>query len=332
MISVIITSFNEGDEVKNTIDSVFANTSDVEIILVDDASEDGSCDPWCCYDTGGAVDGVTVVRHDERIGIAASRNDGVAMAKGDVYAFLDAHQRVDEGCLNKCAQVARERQSIVWPCLTGLPPKGERESRWMGHGARMRQKRGGAKNGLFDGQWKRRPGNLPSDDEVYMGPDGVDDTYIADGAPLSRCSTMIVPGYVVPKTVWPKLKLIDGLRCHGASEPAMTVKAFFADVPILHLCGPVCRHRFTPGHRLPYPCPWWKVARNHAMVARVCFEQKTWDEYWFPKVFRRHLRKREGLIEEFEAGPIVDQQREFEKIKQRPDDEFWRGLIQEERA
>jgi len=67
-------------------------------------------------------------------------------------------------------------------------------------------------------------------------------------------------------------------------------------------------------------------------VARVCFEQKTWDEYWFPKVFRRHLRKREGLIEEFEAGPIVDQQREFEKIKQRPDDEFWRGLIQEERA
>ncbi len=295
-ISVIITSFNEGNEVQKTIESIVSNTNDAEVILVDDASTDGSCDQ--ALEWGAAK----LIRHSDRIGIAPSRNDGVAAATGECFAFLDAHQRLTNGCLDQCADLAVERQSIVWPDVTGTT-----SSRWIGHGAKLTQK-GGKKNGLFEGQWKR---TKPSDQ-------------------VSRCSTMIVPGYVIPRTVWPKVHLINGLRLHGASEPALSVKAFFADVPILHLCGPIAYHFFREGHKMPYTCSWRVTARNHALVARVCFDDSTWREYWAPKIFRRHL-KDDGL-KEFDQPHIVNQHEAFQTIKKRPDEEFWRGLMQEHRA
>jgi len=287
-ISVIITAYNEGAEVAETIASVRANTSDFEIVLVDDASEDNSCDNVQCDQ---------LVKHPIREGIAPSRNAAVAVARGDCFVFLDAHQRVSEGCINKCADLALERQAIVWPDVCGLGP-----SRWTGHGARMCQKNG-RKNGLFDGSWIR---TKPKDT-------------------ISRCTTMIVPGYAISRSVWPKVSLIQGLKLHGASEPAITLKAFFADVDILHLCGPLARHRFTEGHRLPYSCPWQTTAMNHALVARVCFDDSTWQSYWSPKVFRRQLKG--DNLSLLDSAPVLDQQRAFQSIKQRPDEEFWRGVL-----
>lgn len=285
-ISVIITSYNEGEEVKSTIDSVRQNTSNVEIILVDDASTDGSCE-----EVGADI----LVRHDTRIGIAPSRIDGVAKATGEVYGFLDAHQRLTEGCFDECAKLAVERQAIVWPDVCGLG-----KSRWMGHGANMRQKQGN-KRGLFDGRWKR---TKPLDR-------------------VSRCSTMIVPGYVVPSSIWPKIRLIDQLAQHGASEAALTVPAFFADIPILHLCEHLARHKFNS--RMPYNTSWKICARNHALVARVFFDEDTWKNYWWPKVFKRQLKTSDDQY--FWQEQIVQRHKEFQSIKQRPDEEFWRGLM-----
>jgi glycosyltransferase involved in cell wall biosynthesis len=287
MLSIIITSYNEGPEVRATLESIKANTSNFEIVLVDDGSTDGSC-----IDAGAD----RIVRHEQRMGIAISRLDGANIAAGDCFAFLDAHQRVDEGCLNKCAELALERQAIVWPDVKGLG-----NSRWTGHGANMRQKNG-KKAGLFDAEWKT---TKPVD-------------------AISRSATMIVPGYVIPRSIWPKVKPPQGLKWHGASEPAISVPAFFTDIDILHLCGPLARHRFTEGHHLPYECPWSVTSRNHALVARVFFTVDTWERYWLG-IFRRHL-KDEGLKEFYEPH-IMDQQRAFEGLKKRPDEEFWRGLM-----
>ena len=293
MISIIITSYNEGSEVATTIESIRKNTSDFEIVLVDDASTDNSC-------IGVACD--QLVRHDERVGIAPSRIHGVAIAKGDCYYFLDAHQRLSEGCANKCAELAMERQAIVWPDVNGLGA-----STWVGHGANMRQKedtrRRKVKQGLFEGVWRR---TKPRDT-------------------ISRCSAMVVPGYAIPKTVWSKVKLIEGMQIHGASEMCLCVKAFFTDVDILHLCGPLAKHKFNS--KVPFPLRGRTQIRNHALVARVCFDQSTWDNYWIER-FRRGL-KDEGL-KEFALDPIVQWHKEFQEIKCRPDDEFWRGLIGQE--
>ncbi len=70
LISVIITAYNEGAEVRHTVDSVRAATRPpYEIVLVDDGSTDG-----CCRGVNGSD--LRLVRHHERLGVAPSRNAG----------------------------------------------------------------------------------------------------------------------------------------------------------------------------------------------------------------------------------------------------------------
>lgn len=292
MLSIIITSYNEGRYLNATLRSIRQNTSDYEVILVDDGSDDGSCEP-------GALDGpvAKVIRMVERTGIASSRNVGAHHAKGDCLAFLDGHHLLSEGCLNLCAVEALQRRAIVYPCIRGLE-----DHNWTGHGAVMRQQ-DGKKCGLFGAAWKNR----------------------AARDKLSRCSTFVVPGYVMSRETFEVVRWIDGLLGWGASEPAITVKAFFADVSLLHLCGPLCRHYFRPGTKIPYDAPWTQVATNHALVARVCFEEATWRDYWIPQVFRRWLSPED--LESLEAESVKRQHEAFRLVKQRPDREFWRGLI-----
>ncbi len=301
MISVIITSYDEGDKVAATVASVVANTSDVEVIVVDDGSTDGSCD-----DCGATQ----VLRYNTRRGIAQSRLDGVAAASGDCYAFLDAHQSVTEGCFDKLAQVARGRNAIVVPCTRGPVDRRIRRGVWTGHGSAIAQQRD---NGLFKGRWR----NYDQKD------------------PLSRCSMMVVPGYVIPKTVFPSVRWNDGARSWGGSEPNVAVKAFFADIDILHLCGPIARHEFRGKRRengrkvieRPFRAAWRDTWRNHARTARICFEESTWRDYWWPSVYSRWGKS----PDEFDSPDVMSQHNEFQKIKQRPDDEFWRGLLLAER-
>jgi len=282
-LSVIITAYDEGEELVKTINSVRAGTrQSYEIIVVDDGSTDGSCDAI-------EADGVRVIRHDERVGIAASRNDACAVARGDVFAFLDGHQRLSPGCLDQCAETAQQRQAIVWPDVRGLTDRG-----WTGHGALLRLCE---KRAYFSGTWIRRK---PPE-------------------PLSPISTLIVPGYVMPRQVYDRVRWIGALRGWGASEAAITVKAFFLKIPILHLCGPLARHLFRK--KLPYSVPWETVWRNHALVARVCFDERTWFDNWLPEVFEGHLT--DPMLQDLESPDVLAEHEAFIAAKERTDQEFF---------
>jgi glycosyltransferase involved in cell wall biosynthesis len=289
-LSIVITAYNEGEEVRRTLDSIAANTvGPYEVVLVDDGSTDGSCDAV-------GSENIRVVRHTERVGIASSRNEGCSLARGDVLAFLDAHQRLSPRCLNQCAELALARKAIVWPDVRGL-----KDRDWTGHGAFLRLCKD---RGFFQADWNRR---TPRD-------------------PISRISTLVVPGYVMPRDVYEKVFWIKSLRGWGASEPAITVKAFFQDIDLLHLCGPLARHYFREGGQIPYSAPWESVWRNHALVARVCFDDRTWYEHWLPNVFYQHLTP--AVRREMESPEVVNEHEMFLAQKVRPDREFWRGLLQ----
>lgn len=297
-LSIVITAYNpgslsviDGNELIMTVDAIKKTTSDYEIILVDDGSDDGSCDE---------VQVDRVIKHKKRIGIAYSRCAGAEAARGDVVCFLDSHHTMDEGCLNRCAQAAIDYNAIIWPDVRGLKDGEPRP--WTGHGGRMSQKIEG-KRGLFNGDWKRRRTKYK----------------------LSRSETLLVPGYCIPKTVWPQVKPADGLRGWGATEPAITVKAFFACVDIFHLCGTMCRHGFRAGKRIPYTTRWDAVVRNHAITAYVCFDDQTWEKYWRRQIFRKWLKGNEW--DEFYEPPLKTQHEDFMSIKKRPDKHFWTHLI-----
>jgi len=91
-VSVIIPCYNGEALLPRAVDSALAQTEpDLEIILVDDGSTDGSgalCDRYA------ARDGRIRVIHQKNAGLSAARNAGMAIATGDLIAFLDADDQL----------------------------------------------------------------------------------------------------------------------------------------------------------------------------------------------------------------------------------------------
>jgi glycosyltransferase involved in cell wall biosynthesis len=86
-VSVIIPCFNHGEFLPEAVASVAAiERPDVELIVVDD----GSTDERTCQEIDAIIaQGIKVVRQENK-GVAAARNAGVLVAKGQYILPLDA--------------------------------------------------------------------------------------------------------------------------------------------------------------------------------------------------------------------------------------------------
>jgi glycosyltransferase involved in cell wall biosynthesis len=89
MISVIIPSYNSKGTITRAIESVYSQTyKDYEIIVVDDASNDGTWD--LLKEKYGSEANVTLKRLETNSGAGIARKVALSIAKGRYYAFLDA--------------------------------------------------------------------------------------------------------------------------------------------------------------------------------------------------------------------------------------------------
>lgn len=92
-VSVIVPIYNGEAELRKAVDSILNQThTDIEIILVDDGSTDGS--PMLC-DQYAQQDSRVVVIHQPNAGVSAARNQGIAHAKGDYIGFVDADDWIE---------------------------------------------------------------------------------------------------------------------------------------------------------------------------------------------------------------------------------------------
>ena len=84
-ISVVIPSYNRRHTLERALESVFAQTSPVdEVILVDDGSTDGSAEM-----VAQAYAAVKIIRQPN-LGVSAARNRGINAARFDWIALLDS--------------------------------------------------------------------------------------------------------------------------------------------------------------------------------------------------------------------------------------------------
>lgn len=101
LISVMIGVYNGAAYLGEAIDSVLAQDyRPLELIVVDDGSDDGSGDVARQYPEVRCVS-------QERRGAGAARNAGVELAGGDFFAFLDADDRFTPG------KLARQMEALA---------------------------------------------------------------------------------------------------------------------------------------------------------------------------------------------------------------------------
>lgn len=112
MVSIIVPVYNVRDYVSQCLDSLRAQTlSSIEIICVDDGSSDGSS---AILDEYAAADERFVVIRKENAGVAAARNDGLAVARGEFVMFVDSDDYIAHDACARLTEVAvREDAQIV---------------------------------------------------------------------------------------------------------------------------------------------------------------------------------------------------------------------------
>lgn len=116
-VSVIITCYNYAHLVRDAIASVLpaaGETLSVEILLVDDASTDGSLDVVCSL-LGQLPVPMRVLRPWWNVGVSRARNLGVGRAAGEFVFILDADNQIAAGALARlCARARSEGAAAAY--------------------------------------------------------------------------------------------------------------------------------------------------------------------------------------------------------------------------
>lgn len=98
LISVIVPVYNAKDYLEKCVDSLLKQTySNIEIILVDDGSKDGSSE--LCEKLKKKDNRILVI-HQKNQGVSAARNVGIKASRGDYVGFVDSDDYIEKDMLS----------------------------------------------------------------------------------------------------------------------------------------------------------------------------------------------------------------------------------------
>ncbi len=126
-VSVVIPTYNRASMLTRAVDSVLAQTfTDFELLIVDDCSADET--PDVATGLVNADSRIRSFRHRRNRGQSASRNTGIANARGEYLAFLDDDDeflptKIEEQV--KALDVAGPEVGMVYVWLSRIGPAGE---------------------------------------------------------------------------------------------------------------------------------------------------------------------------------------------------------------
>lgn len=114
MVSIIIPVYNCVDRLRTCLESIVKQTySDIEIILVDDGSDDGSgriCEEFAILDTR------IYVYHQNNEGASAARNKGLSLAHGKYIQFVDGDDYIASNMTEKLVKAVEINNTLCSIC------------------------------------------------------------------------------------------------------------------------------------------------------------------------------------------------------------------------
>jgi len=129
-ISVVIPCYNAERYLHECLDSVVNQTlDDIEVIIVNDASTDGSTEIIRGYARGDAR--VRVIEHEKNQGESQSRKDGVLAVTGDHVLFLDSDDYLDLGACEGLHEMVHEHDVDILHFATSVVTDSPVESEYV---------------------------------------------------------------------------------------------------------------------------------------------------------------------------------------------------------
>lgn len=115
-ISIIVPVYNGEQYLDKCISSIVKQTyRDLELILIDDGSRDGSgiiCDRWAEKDPR-----IKVI-HQENQGVSAARNAGLDIAAGEFIGFVDADDEIAPETYETVLREISGHDIVMWDAVT----------------------------------------------------------------------------------------------------------------------------------------------------------------------------------------------------------------------
>jgi GT2 family glycosyltransferase len=233
-VSIVIATHNEAERLLRTVTGLAATAPpDVEIIVVDDFSTDGSIELL-----RASRPDVRVVRPPRRLGPPLARNFGTQFATKSWILWNDAHIEAEPGWSEAfAAELADPRVGAVGPAVTALG-----NERNAGFGVRW-------KNAALDVQWLHRQG-----DEPYPVP-------VVSGCCLA-----------IRRDVFDRTGGFDpGLIFRGGGELELCFRLWALGYECRVVPGIRVAHLFRS--RFPYPVRSVDVLHNRLRTAVIHFDQ-----------------------------------------------------------
>jgi glycosyltransferase involved in cell wall biosynthesis len=123
LVSIILPTYNDRNYLPATIASALAQRyENFEVILVDDGSRDGS---EAIYRALAAQDARLRCLRQENQGLSAARNAGLALARGELIAFLDSDDLLHPEFLARLVALQQAEDADLVVCDSAVFPDGQ---------------------------------------------------------------------------------------------------------------------------------------------------------------------------------------------------------------
>lgn len=114
LVTIVIPTRNRAPRLRQSIALALRQTVPVALVIVDDASNDGT---WGILEAASVSDGrIRVLRHSEQRGVAAARNAGLAQVESTWVTFLDDDDVLAPDKLRKQLRAIATSPAAEWAC------------------------------------------------------------------------------------------------------------------------------------------------------------------------------------------------------------------------
>lgn len=110
LVSVIMPAYNCTAYIGQALESALNQDVPMEVIVINDCSRDNLDSFMRLYKDDPRI---RYIKNEKNLGVAESRNRGVAMAQGEYIAFLDADDVWEKDKLKKQLKLMEEKQTVI---------------------------------------------------------------------------------------------------------------------------------------------------------------------------------------------------------------------------